>query len=205
VSTNDEQVVRPGAYSADSFPVPSEVVCINVVKVFDACSQRECIEVLFDLTEIPDEIVECEIVDIDIECNLRQVQDEPPLVRANVTLMFTVQVTFKIDGFERVVRKRITRTKSVLLFGTNEMFCKVERVIRCLGCDITPQGDIFCEVGIFLVIKTAADVQLLIPAFGFCPVPPECQELPTRCEEFLEGPPPPLFPPQPEDFNNNNC
>jgi hypothetical protein len=54
-----------------------------------------------------------------------------------------------------------------------------------------------CDVGVLLEIKTAAHVQLLVPSYGFCPIPPDCEELPSRCDEFLTGPPPRRFPPQP--------
>ncbi len=185
-------------------PDPIEAVCVQVEKIYDACSQKRCPEVPFkNLAHEPSSIIECTTSDFEVECNLVQIQDDPPLVRANVAYSYLVTVVYKdTSGVERTVSTTVEHEKSVVLFGTGEMFCKVEAVLECLGCDIISPTRILCEVGEFLVIKSALEVQLLIPSYGFCPTPPECEELPTRCEAFLEAPPPPLFPPQPWDLDS---
>ncbi len=202
-------------------PKPREIVCIQVDKIFDACSQRHCFEdVRFRFDELCDD-VECRVVPntFKFECELRQVQMDPPLVRASLTFSFIVEATCDDETRRvRVESEDFIGVKQVILFGlADENFCKVEAVLECLGCDVFRSGNdtiAECDIGVFLEVKTAAHVQLLVPSFGFCPVPPECQELPTRCEEFLEGPPPRRFPPQPfefddddndfNDFNDNN-
>ena len=201
-SMSHRKPVLPGPFPPRRVPPPIEAVCVQVTKIYDACSQKRCAEVKFPrkgtLPAIPKKIVECTTSDFEADCSLTSIQDDPPLVRVNVEYKYIVTVTFEgEDGAEYSVRRRVRHDKSVVLFGTEEMFCKVEAVLECLGCDILGPDKIFCEVGEFIVIKSALDVQLLIPAYGFCPPPPECEELPTRCEEFLEAPPPRLFPPQP--------
>ncbi len=202
-SMSHRKPVLPGPFPPRRVPPPIEAVCVQVTKIYDACSQKRCAEVRFPrkgkmLPAPPKKIVACTTSDFEADCSLTSIQDDPPLVRVNVEYKYRVTVTYEDeDGNEQSVTRRVRHDKSVVLFGTEEMFCKVEAVLECLGCDILGPEKIFCEVGEFIVIKSALDVQLLIPAYGFCPAPPECEELPTRCEEFLEAPPPPLFPPQP--------
>ncbi len=208
-ATRHKKPVLPGPFPPRRIPPPIEAVCVQVEKIYDACSQKRCAEVEFrlkkDLFPSPKKVLECTTSDFEVECNLVQIQDDPPLVRVNVTYSYLVTVTFEDEsGTEHEVDKVVEHQKSVVLFGTDEMHCKVEAVLECLGCDIISPRKIFCEVGEFLVIKSALDVQLLIPSYGFCPTPPECEELPTRCEAFLEAPPPPLFPPQPWDLEGEN-
>ncbi len=194
--------IVPGPCPPEGCPEPKEIVCVQVKKIYDACSQIRCIEVFLDPEiectphDIPVEIVECKIKNFVINTSLTQIQEFPPLVRILVSYSYDVVVTYLTEcGATKKVCEEVSRTKNVVLFGTEEMQVIVEKVIKCLGCDIIDE-EIRCEVGEFFVIKTGLEVQLLIPAYGFCPTPPECEELPTRCEEFLEKPPP-LFPPQP--------
>jgi len=202
--TQQVSQVQPGPFPPRRVPRPIEAVCIQVEKIYDACSQKRCAEIQFDdLKPRPKEIISCETSDFQSTCNLTQIQDDPPLVRANIEYSYTVTVVYEDrHGVEHTVTHVEKHEKSVVLFGTDEMFCKVEAVLECLGCDIVGRRKIFCEVGEYVVIKSALEVQLLVPSYGFCPPPPECEELPTRCEEFLEAPPPPLFPPQPWDIDD---
>ncbi|MBB6214813.1 hypothetical protein HNQ80_000898 [Anaerosolibacter carboniphilus] len=82
------------------------------------------------------------------------------------------------------------------------------RVARedCNSCDAyDPYENVCCAeftVGIYNVIKCELEVQLVIPAFGFCPPPAPCERRPDRpvCEDFNEELPPAFFPPQLDDF-----
>lgn len=76
---------------------------------------------------------------------------------------------------------------------------------RC-GCgNISPYDDVcFANftIGIYNIVKCELIVQLVVPAFGFCPPPAPCETRPGRkpCEEFNEEIPPEFFPPQLDDF-----
>ena len=54
--------------------------------------------------------------------------------------------------------------------------------------------------GIYNIIKCELIVQLVIPAFGFCPPPAPCERLGEPCEIFNAQLPPAFFPPQLDDF-----
>jgi hypothetical protein len=205
-STNGQtDEIVPGPCPPKGCPEPTEIVCIKVDKVFDACSQRECFEdVEFCFDGRCDE-VECEVKKVLTDCELTQVQEDPPLVRADIEIEIVIKVT--CNSFTD--KRTLTVNKQVLLFGFEEMDCQVVAIAECLGCDvmgIDSRTRVLCDVGLFLEVKTTDFVQLLVPSFGFCPVPPECEKLPfiDRCEDFLEGPPPRRFFPQPFEFVDEN-
>lgn len=89
---------------------------------------------------------------------------------------------------------------------------KLEVVARVLDAQIIredcdtpcdPYDDICYAVftiGIFNIIKCELVVQLVIPAFGFCPPPAPCETLGEPCEIFNQELPPEFFPPQLDDF-----
>ncbi|WP_129597647.1 hypothetical protein [Anaerophilus nitritogenes] len=55
-------------------------------------------------------------------------------------------------------------------------------------------------VGIYHIIKCELIVQLVIPAFGFCPPPAPCERMGEPCEIFNQELPPDFFPPQLDNF-----
>lgn len=78
----------------------------------------------------------------------------------------------------------------------NVLDAKIKRD-GCETCD--PYDDICCAVftvGIFVVIKCELIVQLVVPAFGFCPLPAPCESMEEPCEIFNAQAPPAFFPPQ---------
>jgi hypothetical protein len=85
---------------------------------------------------------------------------------------------------------------------------KVEIVARVLdavvdedSCD--PYDDecfaVF-TVGLYIIIKCELVVQLVVPAFGFCPPPAPCERIGEPCEIFNAQLPPAFFPPQLDEF-----
>ncbi len=79
---------------------------------------------------------------------------------------------------------------------------KLELVADCLDGVFTRDCDC-CDVlditlGFHLIVKCELIVQLLIPAYGYCPVPKQCKEEPTEdpCEIFCKLPPPKFYPDQ---------
>ncbi|MCR4436857.1 MAG: hypothetical protein QHH06_14670 [Clostridiales bacterium] len=63
---------------------------------------------------------------------------------------------------------------------------KVEAIADAFNDTInTTTGVLSLDIGVFFVIKCECVVQLLIPSFGYCPVPPEQQNAATQnCSTF---------------------
>jgi len=191
-------------------PQPTETVCIEVVKVYDSCFQCECIENLTIPTDPvfppPATIVSATATLVCFDCVFGEDLNIPGLPgRRRVTFTWQVLVTIEyVDagGTTRTVSETFTFTKDVPLYVApgfeSLMFCKFFASFEILRIRIVNTSIVF-DLGMSLLFKTAADVQLLVPSFGFC-VPPRCREIPTACEDFLfrcEETPPDFNPPQP--------
>ncbi|HEY8891784.1 MAG TPA: hypothetical protein VIM70_16215 [Clostridium sp.] len=79
---------------------------------------------------------------------------------------------------------------------------KLEMVTECLDGIFSKDDECndFLDItlGYHLIVKCELIVQLLIPAYGYCPVPKQCEEEPEEdpCEKFNREPVPKFFPDQ---------
>lgn len=68
------------------------------------------------------------------------------------------------------------------------LFIKVEALAEVFNDSINPTtGVLSLDVGVFFIVKCECIVQLLMPAYGYCPIPPE-QTNPSviNCGTFLD-------------------
>lgn len=193
-------------YDQKSCPTPSEIVCIYVQKIYDACSQRECEEFVFNVDKPVARFVSCQVVPGSVKAVQTCITqfDSGPLARVDVTICADVSLTYiATDGTEITLVRSVAFKKAVLLYAPDaenyDYRVLTEAVFECLSCRITTDGDLACFIGAFIIVKIGLFVQLLVPSFGFCPVPVECEELPDQpnvCIEFDTRPFPEFFPPQ---------
>ncbi|NLJ58828.1 MAG: hypothetical protein GX339_08300 [Tissierellia bacterium] len=81
---------------------------------------------------------------------------------------------------------------------------KLEMVAEALDGELVNcEGEWYLDItlGYFLIVKCELHVQLLVPAYGYCPVPSEacCEEDEPEedvCERFWNSPPPQFYPEQ---------
>lgn len=179
---------------------PESVV---VEKVFNECSVVEC-PVIVRFTNIPagaGNVSDCVVLASRV---------------INARILAENVVEFTIEWLQRIVFDTTTRTevfrftKRVRLEGADpDMFgsrnLDFVPFVQCLNCRVvsTPTGNVIeCEVGIFVVVKLLAFVQLEIKEARFTPMPPECEQVsPIGCPDFVgmveRGELWPPFPPQP--------
>lgn len=191
--------------------------CVIVDKVYFQCQQRECIENVrvrlphdcsskFEFLDVvfnPGEIINGTLIITDIPSrpNFRR-------VRFKVKITFTVRIRNTTTGaIENITGELPPIQKDIVLYipdARDEFTFKivVETLSQSLTEPIFDDGVLIFTIGVFMIIKVVGKVQLLIPEFGFCPAPPECEEfLPTDiCDEFEMEDFPPFFPPQLEDM-----
>lgn len=187
-------------------PPPIEIVCIFVQKIYDACSQRECEEFVFNVERPVSRIVSCQIVPGSVRALQTCITqfDGGPLARVDATIGADVSVTYiATDGTEVTIVRCVSFSKAVLLYAPEvdnfNYEVLTEAVFECLASRITSDGDLAVFIGAFIILKTGLYVQLLVPSYGFCPVPVECEELPDQpnvCIEFETRPFPDFYPPQ---------
>lgn len=176
-------------------PPPTAIDCIYVKKVFNECmnTQADLIEIeFFAPTLVPHTSdareAQCVSADVtDVQCIV--LEDDEDAVQLSYTLEVTARVPINDGGYE-LGSETINVEKKLLLAGASdehlEVVCK--SLAECNFCVITERDElgnvteVTCCVRTISVLKTMADVQLLIPTYGFCPVPEECQSI---CDKFL--------------------
>lgn len=181
-----------------------DIDCIIVDKVFASCQQRECfpeVEVEIDdctfgrIRFRPGFIVPNTLIVTDIE-------GQPDFRRAR----FTVRIPFVVlDPNGNIIAEDFLPDiyKDIILYipdARDEFDFRI--VIETQSVVLAPPvqtGDtVTFPVGTFVIVKVVGTVQLLVPAFGYCPEPPECTEFsPTDvCDAFEFADFPEFFPPQ---------
>lgn len=216
----DKNKLWPGRISdGNILRQPTELACIWVDKIYDACSQRECEEFFFEDLNFPpgaeSYTLECSIKPCSetfYDWSIEPI-DEGPLgiVRVRVCAVLQIIIRDAEDPANYTVNcEEVCFLKEVILYAPDPIHMEVlvESIFEALTCELVEENntsELLCPVvvatiGAFIVVKTALRVQLLVPAFGFCPTPPECEELGDVCEQFLERPFPPFFPPQLNDL-----
>ena len=185
----------------------AEVDCVIVDKVYASCSQRHCIpkvEVNIASDKTFKEIRFKAGFIVPGTLTITDIENRPQFRR----VQFTFRVPFEIiytDGtsVEKVLPDIL---KDIVLFipDAREEFTfeiVLETFSKTLGMPIVAGGKVSFAVGVFVIIKVVGRVQLLIPTFGFCPEPIECEEFSQGdiCENFEYEQFPDFFPPQFED------
>ena len=182
--------------------------CIIVDKVFDSCKQKEC---------FPEEEVEVE------NCSFERVRFRPGFIIPNTLVVtevpneeyfrrvrFTLRIPFVVlDISGNVITEAFLPDiyKDVILYIPDardefDFRIVVETSSELLSEPIVQNDILYLTVGTYVIVKVVATVQLQIPAYGYCPTPPDCTEYSPEdiCDEFIESPEfPDFFPLQLED------
>lgn len=191
-----------------------ERVCVQVKKVYDACLQQEqlddvrvslhCIHPLTPAPVPPFEFVSCRSTDV--KGTLHDVRIDPianreHFARVRATVEIPIEVVF-LDANNREFTGKATLTvrKDVILFVPDDSIIPffVDDIVSAICVEGTWVGDNTFSITacVTVILKIVAEVDLLIPAFGFCRIPP-CEEFAENiCDEFFALP---IFPPQLED------
>ncbi len=190
-----------------------KTACIIVDKVYFQCQQRECFENVrvrvpdgcipkskfLDVIFNPGEIIRGTLVITDIpnRPNFRR-------VRFKVKVTFTVRVKNMTTGtIESITKELPPIQKDIVLYipeARDEFTFKV--IVETLSESLTePVYDdkfLIFTIGVFMITKVVGKVQLLVPEYGFCPTPDECEDFQQDeiCDEFEMSEFPDFFPAQ---------
>lgn len=191
-------------------PPPTEIVCIKVEKVFDSCQKAVMNTEITDLSGIAvGEILDakCKFVELVVD-------DEHPFIctkingtnRARVSFYF--RYSFKYEDQENVktyVSEPILHKETVIMdeiIQDPRIFVQCEVFLDCVECFPSNAQEVTCCIGKWIIFKLASLVQLMVPAYGYCPEPDFCPQVEAECPEFEPVWPP--YPPQPEWPVNGN-
>ena len=184
-------------------PPPTEIVCIQVDKIY-----QECKKVLVDEVEIEHQ---AGMAVTDVVClDVKLISEDCYVVAAGrVKVQFTYKIKARLiyeDQSSQEITHVVEVDKTVFLARAGEegLDVKCDIFLECLECFVDEvvdpvnnnlvQSNIICCIGKLILVKLFAHVQLLIPAYGFCPEPPECEQVLAICPDFDPQWPP--YPPQ---------
>lgn len=188
---NNQNQNRPGPISSSNLNGICEKVLIETTKVFDACVSRTT-ETGIPLTltgfnpagptlpltfisatnQIGSPVVVSDIV-------VDRLENNPNFANVSLTITIPLTVTYRdANGVLGTATSSFTFSRCSLLFVPQPAFTPVNITANALFSSsigvFTPE-DIFTVTGcIQVVIKVVADVDLLLPSFGY-PVIPPCQ------------------------------
>ena len=207
----DNLSVKTASCQETTTPDKTVPVCVIVEKVYDSCLERICFEdfsiplpiggvspfTFVSMTFLNGIIVAGSIVTTPI----------PSTLTARV--QFTIQIPFTLTLRDSTgALSTITGTlpdikKDIVLFfpptpSEFDFNLRVETRTEVLSLPTFTATAIKLSIGTFIISKVTGCVQLQIPEFGFCPVPPPCEEFNpgNPCEDFETADVPDFFPPQ---------
>ncbi|GAA0076597.1 exosporium protein CsxA [Clostridium sp. CTA-5] len=230
---------RPGLVNKQGrLPDPSELVCIEVPKIFDQCLIKRCL--VYD--EGPDtNTTDCELRSNPLknpkryigsrDFNVKLISVDKIPLKGNhdfKKIVLSYMISFYADyidcnGVNKSELFEINRTDVIGKFycpdsiaqisasfvpvgyaeDLDSNIIKLEMVAQALDGELLKDrsgNDVLdITLGYYIVVKCELIVQLLIPAYEYCPVPKEpCEEEPEEdpCEKFEKAPIPKFYPNQ---------
>ncbi|UMZ72745.1 hypothetical protein [Natranaerofaba carboxydovora] len=175
-------------------PPPTLIERVKIDKVYEECKQIDVnkIEIDLPIDEDFDKIIDvdevtCKKVNlIDKECEI--------IGEKKIRVWIKYEVIFVIDDEKFSVLETFEKTVTLSRAYESGLKPQCEVFLECLDAFIIDEDTIILCVGKLFLIKLFAHVQLLIPAYGFAPQPPECKEkVLDECPEYD-----PPWPPYPE-------
>lgn len=206
----------PGRIGFEGLKKILEKVCIQVNKVYDSCLQQETLEdvriYLKDVKgcsdfEPPLTFISCRSKSVNgklVGTRIERLPDRTNFARVRTRVEIPLEVVFEDKRCRQGVGNAILSIpKDVILYVPDESVIpfQLESVVNavCVSGEFVP-GETFrfdVDICATIILKIVAKVELLVPAFGFCEIPP-CEEFAANvCDEFFRLP---LFPPQIEDM-----
>lgn len=195
--------VQPGPCIGEC-PPPTELVCIKVEKVYESCQKVQVNEEVTDLTcNAVGEIFQADCILVELVVDAEHpflCEKVPGTNRARVRFFFRYRFSFDDqEGTKFFTSQPIFHEKTVVmsdLIRDPRIFVQCEVFLSCLECFPSGPQEVTCCIGKQVVFKLISLVQLLVPAYGFCPEPDLCPQVEEECPEFFPEWPP--YPPQPQ-------
>ena len=187
--------------AVDPIPPPTVIERVKIDKVYEECKVVDVNEV-----EIPidgtSNAVDPEDIE-DVKCVSVKVKEDTKKCKIpnkkQVQLTFDMKIKYKVNGNIKEHVEPVEKTVRLSRAGEEGLQPQCEIFLECLDAFVTTDEEdnpiiILC-IGKLILFKLFAHVQLLIPAYGFAPQPPECPEVLEECPEYE-----PEWPPYPEQF-----
>ena len=197
----------PGPIVGNAVNGLCEKVCIEVKKVFDACIKQETLTeqtITLDSTVPADVTPPFAFVGARSSSSVGAISDlvvtpateTPGCSRVQCNVAIPLQVSFTDNnGVQAVGTSSITLSRDVLLHVPEPSVIPYEivAVVNAVSAEgsYLSDGSFSITLCVTVILKVVMDVELLVPSYGYCYIPP-CQEYQEEiCEGFFDLP---LFP-----------
>ena len=184
-----------------------EKVCIEVKKVFDACIKQETLadQSLTLESTTPADVAEpftfvgarsVSSVGTISDLSVTPTTDTPGCSRVQCNVAIPMQVNFvDANAVQAVGTGTLTLSRDVILRVPEPSVIPYEivAVVNAVSAEGSYAGDgtFTITLCVTVILKVVMDVELLVPSYGYCYIPP-CQEYQEEiCEGFFDLP---LFP-----------
>lgn len=205
--TNFQSDRNPGPITGNPLNGLCEKACIQVKRVFDACLKQVTEENVYiticnpvpanptyPLTFISARSTTSKgvITNLDID----RLHDRPQFARIRADIDIPVEVVYvDANGVEGRADAVITVSEDVILYVPQPSVIPFE--VECVASAVCPEG-VFAGQSNFnvtacitIILKIIVEVELLVPTYGYCAIPP-CQEFNQEvCASYFELP---IFP-----------
>ena len=195
----------PGTISGNPLNGMCEKVCIQAQKIFDACIKQIQIEnyTLNLSDQLPaDPVAPLTYISarsttsngVITNLNVERLADKPGCSRVQATVGIPVEVLYTdANGVEGVAQSTISVSQDVLLFvpAPSIMPYKVTAEVSAVSAEGTyNQGTNTFSINacITIILKVAIDVEILVPSYGYCAIPPAQEYSQEVCAGFFELP-----------------
>ena len=195
----------PGSISGNPLNGMCEKVCIRAQKIFDACIKQIQVEnYTLTLTDaIPaDPTYPLTFISarsttstgVITALNVERLADKPGCARVQATVNIPVEVVYTdANGVEGVAQANISVAQDVLLFvpAPSIMPYKVTAEVSAVCAEGTFNADtntFSVNACLTIILKVAIDVEILVPSYGYCAIPPAQEYSQEVCTGFFELP-----------------
>lgn len=205
----------PGTINGNPLNGICEKVCIQAQKIFDACIKQMQIEnytvrvtdfspdnPTYPLTFISARSTSGGVTLSDV--SVERLADKQGCARVQATVNIPVEIVYTdANGVEGVATGTIAVDEDVLLYvpAPSIMPFKVVAEASAVAAEgsFNSEGETFTiNACVTVILKIAIDVELLIPSYGYCAIPPAQDYSKEVCAGFFELP---LYP----QGKNCNC
>ena len=194
----------PGNITGNPLNGLNEKICIQVKRVFDACimqNQQDDVAVtLYDFypqnptypltfTSARSSSTKGTMSNLAID----RLQDRPNCARGQCTVTIPIEVLYTdANGVEGFAKSQLTVNEDVILFipQPSVMPYAVESVVSFVAPEGTYVNETTMTVSgcLTVILKVVMEVELLVPSYGYCAIPPYQEYTHEICTGFFELP-----------------
>lgn len=199
----------PGAITGNPLNGLTEKVCVQAERIFDACIKQTQVEnYALTLTDLDPATVTYPLTFISARSTTSEAtvtnlvidrQTDRPCARVQATVSVPLEVLYTdANGVDGSATATVSLPIDVLLYVPAPSIMPFN--VRAVVSAVAPEGTYNAETQGFtvsicatIIIKIAMSVEILVPAYGYCAIPPAQEYSQEVCAGFFELP---LYPPQ---------